>query len=124
MSSTGPYGRHGYTANPATTGTGTGSAPNSGGYGGYAQPGGGYSYTAPSPTGGYAQATNQAYASGPMGGGGGVMPMGGGGGVQVRKGSGCMYVCLRVYVSCLVCWYGRMMVGKGLLVKRVWRLRI
>ena len=77
MSSTGPYGRHGYTANPAATGTG--SAPNSGGYGGYAQPGGGYSYTAPSPTGGYAQAT---YASGPMGGGGGGgMPMGGG--VQV-----------------------------------------
>lgn len=88
MSSTGPYGRHGYTANPATTGTGTGSAPNSGGYGGYAQPGGGYSYTAPSPTGGYAQATNQAYASGPMGGGGGVMPMGGGGGVQDDGGKG------------------------------------
>ena len=72
MSSTGPYGRHGFSA--------SGSAPNSGGYSGYPgassgsygaspPPGGaqgGYSYTAPSPSGGYGQ--SQSYASDPMAG--------------------------------------------------------
>lgn len=70
MSSDGPYGRHGYQAQPNAYNQGATytSAPGSGGYAapGYGQPGqsyGGASYTAPAPPGGYGQpepSSNQA----------------------------------------------------------------
>lgn len=78
MSSTGPYARHtgtGYGAQGSANSSGGGyggypSAPGSGGYGAVqgnnAQ--GGYSYTAPSPTGGYNVGQSQSYASSSMGG--------------------------------------------------------